>query len=66
MTEPAIPPHLLVYRDEDWLHLVEDSVTYRGLRARELQRMAQDRWANDHGMWRAEFEALQAKQQEQP
>lgn len=63
--EPVIPPHLLVYRDEDWMPHVEDSVMYRGLRARELQRIAQDEWGNAHGMWRAEFEDLQAKQQGQ-
>ncbi|MBD2897367.1 hypothetical protein amrb99_63270 [Actinomadura sp. RB99] len=63
--EPVIPPHLLTYRDEDWMPRVEDSVTFPALRARELQRIAQDRWANAHGMWRDRFEALQAKQQGQ-
>lgn len=63
MSDLQIPPHLLTYDEQDWLPQVEDSVRYRSLRARELWRMAQDRWGHEHGVWRAEFEQMQQAQQ---
>ncbi|SDQ98721.1 hypothetical protein [Thermostaphylospora chromogena] len=62
MSTPAIPHELLVYRDEDWLPKVQPSAVFPQLRARELQRQAQDAWGNQHAVWRAEFEALQREQ----
>jgi len=51
-----IPSHLLAYDPADWLDKVEPSVRFPDLRARELQRQAQDAWSQSVGIWRDTFE----------
>lgn len=66
-----IPEHLLLYNPSDWMGKVEPSVRFPDLRARELQRQAQDRWSQSVGIWRDTFEQwhraqLAAHRQENP
>jgi len=66
-----IPSHLLAYDPSDWMDQVEPSVRFPDLRARELQRQAQDRWSQSVGIWRDTFEQwhraqLAAHRQENP
>ncbi|MEU4405042.1 hypothetical protein AB0F88_10985 [Streptosporangium sp. NPDC023963] len=57
-----IPNSLLTYTEAEWMPLVESSVRYPTLRARELWRKAQDCWGTANGVWRAEFEQLRDQQ----
>lgn len=60
-----IPDHLVTYDETRWMPDVEEGIPLPTLRAREKWRQAQDRWATEHGLGRAEFEQLQRQQKEQ-
>ena len=63
MTAPAIPVGLLQFEAALWLDTVIAATTAASphtapplMRARELWRRAQDRWATEHGLDRGAFE----------
>lgn len=51
-----IPEHLIAYDETRWMPLVEQGIWLPLLRAREKWRQAQDAWAHEHGLDRAQFE----------
>ncbi|MEV7309445.1 hypothetical protein AB0N67_24740 [Streptomyces microflavus] len=53
-----VPAELIHYAEGHWMPMVEDSISFPVLRAREKWRQAQDAWATAHGMDRTQFEAL--------
>ena len=57
-----IPNRLATYDERHWLPDVEDSISFPELRAREKWRQGQDAWAHQHGLDRAQFEALLRRQ----
>jgi hypothetical protein len=65
--EPRVPPELLDYASDDWQAppAGEREAAHPGMRelsARERWRRAQDRFAHEHGLDRARFEAVAAYQ----
>ncbi|MFI7618033.1 hypothetical protein ACIBP6_43120 [Nonomuraea terrae] len=62
MSDLVIPDHLLTYDPARWLPQVERVCHFPTSRAWEKFRQAQDRWATQHRLGRAEFEALVQQQ----